>query len=186
MIKIISKSLIALLWGSLACGVIYPLMLTVFSQTFFRTQANGSLVIDAQRNVLGSFLLGQKFTSDRFFSGRPSASDYETLPSGASNLSQASTALREKINERAKQYRLAVSGTPADLLTASGSGLDPDISYESAILQIPRIASARKVPQARIAGIVRNLSRPQLPLFSKPRIVNVVMLNQALEGDSSR
>ena len=179
-------SLRMLLALTLLTGVVYPLALTGLAQLFLPGKANGS-VIEHAGGLVGSDLVGQNFTSDRYFWPRPSAVDYSPLPSGGSNLGPTSRALLNKIAER--RARLVSAGNPVevppDLLLASGSGLDPHISPEAAFYQIDRVQRARGVPESwrpELAALVRSRTEgPQWGLFGEPR-VNVLRLNLALDS----
>jgi K+-transporting ATPase ATPase C chain len=166
-------------------GVAYPLFVTCVAQLAFRRQANGSL-IERDGRMVGSALLAQKFESGRYFWPRRSAADYATVPSGASNKGPTSAQLRNAVAERAAgiraAHRLAADAPiPADLLYASGSGLDPHTTPEAARLQVERLAAARGVPAGEIVALVdRFVEPPQLGFLGKPR-VNVLLLNLALD-----
>jgi len=174
---------------TLLTGVAYPLAVTAAAQAIFPAQANGSLVrVGGQ--VVGSALIGQANADPRYFWPRPSAIDYNPLPSGGSNQGPTSAALQQAVAARAAQLRAAhhlpaSTPLPADLLFASGSGLDPDISPEAARLQIDRVAQARQFTPAQrdaLAALVeRSVEPPQLGLLGQPR-VNVLLLNLALDG----
>lgn len=170
-------------------GVVYPLIVTEIAQLIFRDQANGSLVMANGRPV-GSALLSQKTESPRYFWPRPSADDYGTVASGASNLGPTSDALKKAITDRATKLRAANglplnAEVPDDMLTASGSGLDPEISPEAAYLQVSRVAQARQFSSAQIDELKNmlktHIERPQLGFLGEPR-VNVLLLNLAVDG----
>ncbi len=165
---------------TLLTGLAYPLAVWALGRAFFRAAAEGSL-LHRDGQLVGSALLAQKTTDPRYFWPRPSAADYATVASGASNQSWTSATLRASIAER----RAALGGSaniPADLLTASGSGLDPDLSLAAAQLQIARIAAARRLtPPQRIALaelVARSAEGGQL----SPVRVNVLRLNLALDA----
>ncbi|WP_026326175.1 potassium-transporting ATPase subunit KdpC [Sphingomonas sp. Mn802worker] len=164
-------------------GLAYPLAMTGIGQLVFPAQANGSLVRGAQGQVIGSTVVGQAFTTDRYFNTRPSAAGkgYDGLASSGSNLGPASQALVDRVKaDVAKQRGAGVAGAlPADLVTASGSGLDPDLSPAAAQAQAPRIAKTRGLPLARVRTLVAQLT--VRPLLGDPR-VNVLALNQALDA----
>lgn len=166
-------------------GLIYPLALTGLGQALFPDQANGSLVRQDGR-VIGSELIGQKFTGEAYFHGRPSAAGadgYDASASAGSNLGPASKALAERVQSDMKG--LSASGqkraVPVDLVTTSGSGLDPDISPEAAFYQVDRVAKTRNLSNDQVRDLVK--SEQKAPLFGflgEPR-VNVLSLNRALD-----
>jgi K+-transporting ATPase ATPase C chain len=162
---------------TLLTGIIYPLAMTGVAQLLFPRQANGSRLVENGK-LLGSDLLAQKFDSPRYFWPRPSAADYATVASGASNKGPTSADLKKMIDERRAKFG---ADAPVDLLTASGSGLDPHISPEAARLQIPRVAAARDTSIDKISALVdQTIERPQLGFLGEPR-VNVLELNLALD-----
>ena len=177
-----------LLGLTLLTGVAYPLAVTGLARLCFPRQSSGSLAIRHDKGV-GSELLAQSFTNMTVFWPRPSATDFATVPSGASNKGPTSADLKKAIEERAAMLRKAhglASDTPVppDLLTASGSGLDPHISPEAARFQMDRVARARGFDAARreqLAQLVeRHIEGPQLGFLGEPR-VNVLKLNLALD-----
>jgi K+-transporting ATPase ATPase C chain len=169
-------------------GICYPLAMTGLAQLAFPEKANGSLIV-RDGIVIGSDLLGQKFDSVRYFSSRPSASDYSTMPSGASNLGPTSNVLRKQVEDRRSQF-MQINGmadslaVPYDMLFASGSGLDPHISQASALLQVNRIAVARHFDEAHTTKLKKMIldrtEPPQFLLFGESRI-NVLRLNIELD-----
>lgn len=182
------------------CGVVYPLVTTVFAQALFPFRANGSLLRKADGSVIGSALIGQNWTGPRWFHGRPSATagadpidpnksiaaPYNASNSAGSNLGPTSEQLRQRLLtdrkalERA-QPRLSGQKLPGDMLTASGSGLDPDISVANAELQVSRVAAARGIPEAKVRAMVeKHVIGRDLGIFGESRI-NVLELNLALE-----
>ncbi len=167
-------------------GIVYPLVVTGLSQWWFPRQANGSLM-HVQGRAVGSALLGQTFTGSDYFHGRPSAAGqgYDGLASGGSNLGPSNPALAARLLTTAAQFRRdnpAFHGPiPADLLTASGSGLDPDISPAAAAAQSPRVAAARGLPLVQVLALVQRKIEPRTwHLLGEPR-VNVLALNLALD-----
>ena len=166
-------------------GLIYPLAMTGIGQIAFSNSANGSVIV-SNNAVIGSRLIGEAWTSDKYFWGRPSAAGkgYDAASSSGSNLGPTSKALIDRINGDIQKLR-QVDGKallPADSVTASGSGLDPHISPLNANLQIARVAKARGVAEDKIKAIVlANTQNPTLGLFGEPR-VNVLLLNLALDG----
>lgn len=186
----------------LLCGLLYPLALTGLGQAILPFQANGSLERDAAGTVIGSRLIGQEWTGPEWFHGRPSAttatdpndpsktapSPYNAASSGGSNLGPTSRPLadrlkRERERLEAVQPELKGRALPADMLTTSGSGLDPDISLANASLQVGRIARARGISTAEIERLLHeNVIPRSLGLFGEPR-VNVLALNLALQAN---
>jgi K+-transporting ATPase ATPase C chain len=162
---------------TLLTGIIYPLTMTGVAQLLFPKQANGSRIVENGK-LIGSDLLVQKFESPRYFWPRPSSSDFATVASGASNKGPTSADLKKAIDERREKFG---ADAPVDLLTASGSGLDPQISPEAARLQISRIAAARNMSVQKISELVDQTTEgPQFGFLGEPR-VNVLKLNLALD-----
>jgi potassium-transporting ATPase KdpC subunit len=175
--KTIFQSLRIYIVLTLLTGIIYPLAMTGIAQLCFPKQANGSRILE-DGQLIGSDLLAQKFESSRYFLSRPSAADFATVPSGASNKGPTSADLKKAIEERRAKFGNAA---PVDLLTASGSGLDPHISPEAAHSQVPRVAASRKMSIQTISQLVdRTIEPPQLGFLGEPR-VNVLRLNRALD-----
>ncbi|GAA4021327.1 potassium-transporting ATPase subunit KdpC [Sphingomonas swuensis] len=177
----IRPALVLLLAFTLLLGLVYPIAVTGVAQVALPTQANGSLLREGDR-IIGSSLIGQTFASPRYFHGRPSAAGdgYDAAASSGSNLGPTSADLKNAIAERIAAARTeGVSGpVPADMVTASGSGLDPDISPANAMAQVARVAAARgmgvEALSAMVAGSVER------PLLGEPR-VNVLLLNRQLD-----
>lgn len=166
-------------------GIGYPLAMTGIGQTLFPAQANGSLIRDSGGKVIGSTVVGQAFTSDRYFQTRPSAAGdgYGGLASSGSNLGPTAKALtdRVKADVEKRQAEGVTGAVPVDLVTASGSGLDPDLSPAAALAQAPRIAKIRGLPEARVRALVAAETKgPMLGFLGEDR-VNVLALNQALD-----
>ena len=170
------------------CGIAYPLLVTGIAQLAFPEKANGSLILQGNK-VIGSELIGQKFDSIIYFSSRPSATDYNPLPSGSSNLGPTSSKLKQLVTDRETQFiesnQLSASeNIPSEMLLASASGLDPHISPNAALLQVGRIAKARnlnKIQKDELIQMVNNMSEsPQFGLFGEDR-VNVLLLNLELD-----
>lgn len=169
------------------CGVLYPLVVTGAAQTLFPRQANGSIIIEDGQEV-GSSLIGQPFRDPKYFWSRPSATTpvpYNAASSSGSNLGPTNPALAIVISERVTALRNADPGNdapiPVDLVTASASGLDPDISPAGAYYQVPRVARTRGISEKEIRALVtRNVEGRQFGGFGEPR-VNVLELNLALD-----
>ena len=196
MMREIRPAIVLVVILTLITGLAYPLAMTGIAGVLFPNQAQGSL-IERDGKVVGSALIGQEFTSERYFHGRPSATtapdpqdSTKTLPapynaanSGGSNLGPTNKALIERVSadvEKLKEENPSAA-VPIDLVTTSGSGLDPDISPEGALFQVPRIAKARNLPEDRVRQIVNeNIQRPLIGVIGEPR-VNVLALNLALD-----
>ncbi|MDJ0276604.1 potassium-transporting ATPase subunit KdpC [Sphingomonas sp. 2R-10] len=164
-------------------GIGYPLAMTGLGQLLFPAQANGSLVRGSDGAVIGSGVVGQAFVTDRYFQTRPSAAGkgYDGLASSGSNLGPTSRALVDRVTGDVERARAqGVTGPlPADLVTASGSGLDPDLSPASAQAQVARIARVRGIPSGRVRTLV--VEHTETSLFGDPH-VNVLALNRALDA----
>lgn len=179
-------ALLMLLLFTLLCGAAYPLAVTGLGQLLFAHQAQGSL-IERQGRIIGSELLGQNFSAAKYFHGRPSAAGtqgYDASASGGSNLGPSSARLRQSIEARLAALKAENPGqpVPAELLTASASGLDPDISPQAAQFQIPRIASARGLDAQRLQQLIDQHTQGRwLGFIGEPR-VNVLQLNLALDA----
>ncbi len=168
-------------------GLAYPLAMTGIGQALFPAQAGGSLVRDTGGTVIGSTVVGQAFVTDRYFNTRPSAAGkgYDGLASSGSNLGPTSQALIDRVKpDIAKRRGEGVAGpVPADLVTASGSGLDPDLSPAAALAQAPRIARVRGVPVEHVRALVAQ--ETETALFGDAH-VNVLTLNRALDAAPPR
>lgn len=176
-------ALVLTLLFAMLLGIGYPLAMTGIGQILFPVAANGSLVTEKGK-VIGSTVVGQAFASDRYFQTRPSAAGtgYDGLSSSGSNLGPASQALVDRVRPDVEKRRAeGMTAIPADLVTASGSGLDPDLSPEAAIAQVPRIARIRGLPDAQVRGLVEGaIEAPLLGVVGEPH-VNVLGLNRALD-----
>lgn len=184
---IIRSIIILLSLTVLLCGV-YPLAVTVIGNILFRDKAQGSLI---QKNgkTIGSELIGQSFTQAKYFQGRPSAAGekgYDAANSSGSNLGPTSKKLMDRVKLEIERIRkenpkLANTPIPADLVTASGSGLDPHISPKAAQVQVARVAAARKLDEKEIQKLVNQFTKgPEIGLFGDPT-VNVLLLNLELD-----
>jgi len=190
MTKLIIQSVRQTLLWSIIAGVIYPVVMTIFAQAAFHSQANGSLV-ERDGKIIGSALLAQQFQGTNYFWPRPSACGYGTGPSGiaassGSNLGPTSAPLHTNVMNNIAAF---ISGNnlptntvvPADMVFASASGLDPHVSPEAARLQIARVASSRSLSQDRVKALVDQFTEPpQWGFFGQAR-VNVLLLNVALD-----
>jgi K+-transporting ATPase ATPase C chain len=187
-------SLVVLVLATFILGFGYPLAVTGFSDVFLHNQANGSLVYSGGR-LVGSSLLGQSFTDakgnplPRYFQPRPSAAGagYDASSSGASNLGPSNPALIAAVAQREKAYRAfnhmaANAPVPVDAVTASGSGLDPDISLQNALDQAPRVAQVRHLPLSRVITLLHEHTTPAEWGFLSEPAVNVLQLNLAVDG----
>jgi potassium-transporting ATPase KdpC subunit len=199
--KDLTTGLIAIVAMTIVLGLLYPLAITGISQVVFPGNADGSLVkVDGK--VVGSSLIGQAFTSDRYFHGRPSATTapdpndatktvpapYNAANSGGSNLGPTNKALIERVQGDVEKLKAENPGTPVpqDLVTTTASGLDPHISPEGALFQVPRVAKARNMPEDRVRELVNeHIEGRTFGLLSEPR-VNVLALNLALDGAAAR
>lgn len=187
-LKIAVKMALATL---LLTGVLYPLALTLAAQAAFPHKANGSLVYDHTGKLRGSERIAQSFRQPEYFHPRPSAVGYDASGGGASNLGPTSRALAERVASEVKAYRRdndiwIVENIPVDAVTASASGLDPDITLENAHCQLKRVARARSLSTKTVWGLIlENATKPLLGVLGERR-VNVLKLNLALDrlGDS--
>jgi len=184
--KLVIQSLRHLVLWTVITGLAYPVFITVISQLAFAKPANGSLV-ERNGKLVGSALLAQQFQGTNYFWPRPSAATYATVPSGASNLGPTSGAQYTNVVNNLAAFRsgnnLATNAdVPADMVYASGSGLDPDISPAAADLQVARVAAARGLSADKVRGLVAQYTQqPQLGFLGETR-VNVLLLNLALDA----
>lgn len=185
---ILRPALLVLILLTLITGGGYPLITTLLGQWWFPQQANGSLIID-KGQVRGSLLIGQNFTEAKYFHGRPSAtadSPYNPLASAGSNLAASNPELDKQIQERVKILRAANPQAnpivPVELLTASGSGLDGQLSPQAIAWQTPRVAQARNLSTEQVARLVaENTTTPLVDFIGMP-VVNIMTLNMALDA----
>lgn len=196
MLKEIRPALVVLVGLTLITGLAYPLTMTGIAGALFPAQAQGSL-IEQDGKVIGSSLIGQEFKEDRYFHGRPSVTTttdpndatktvpapYNAANSSGSNLGPASKALSDRMTEDVEKLKAEnpLMPVPADLVTSTGSGLDPHISPEGVLFQVPRVAKARKLPEDAVRKLVNdNVEGRFAGLLGEPR-VNVLALNLALD-----
>ena len=199
MLREMRPAIILLLLLTLITGLAYPLAMTAIAGVIFPKHAQGSL-IEKDGKVVGSSLIGQEFKNEKYFHGRPSATSapdpadstktvsapYNAANSGGSNLGPTSKALNDRVKEDVEKLKAENSNAsvPVDLVTTSGSGLDPDISPEAAMFQVPRVAKARNMPEDRVRQLVVAGTQGRLAgLLGEPR-VNVLALNLALDAAS--
>ncbi len=201
MLREIRPAVVFVVALALITGIAYPFAITGLAQVIFPDQAQGSLV-ERDGKVVGSALIGQEFTSEGYFHGRPSATTapdpsdpaktipapYNAANSGGSNLGPTNKLLIERIQgdiEKAKRDNPSVQ-VPVDLVTSSSSGLDPDISPAAALFQVPRVSKARNLPESQVRQLVDENTRGRFAgLLGEPR-VNVLALNMALDRMSAR
>jgi K+-transporting ATPase ATPase C chain len=197
MLREIRPAIVLVIILTVITGLIYPLVMTGIAGVLFPRQAQGSLV-EVDGKVVGSSLIGQEFTSDKYFHGRPSATvapdpndssktvpaPYNAANSGGSNLGPTNKVLIDRVKadvDKLKQENPSAA-VPIDLVTTTASGLDPDITPEGALFQVPRVAKARNIPEDRLRQLVNDHVQGRLlGLFGEPR-VNVLALNMALDG----
>jgi K+-transporting ATPase ATPase C chain len=201
MLREIRPAIIVLIVLTAITGLVYPLAMTAIAGVIFPKQAQGSLV-EKDGKVVGSALIGQEFKDDKYFHGRLSATvtpdpadstktvpaPYNAANSGGSNLGPTSKALNDRVKEDVEKLKAEnpSAPVPVDLVTTSGSGLDPDISPDAALFQVPRVAKARNMPEDRVRQLVTaNTQGRLIGLLGEPR-VNVLALNLALDATASK
>ncbi|WP_407156101.1 K(+)-transporting ATPase subunit C [Bradyrhizobium sp. STM 3557] len=201
MLREIRPAIFVLLALTIITGLISPLAMTAIAGIIFPSQAEGSLV-ERDGKVVGSVLIGQEFKDDKYFHGRPSATTapdpsdstktvpapYNAANSSGSNLGPTSKALADRLKDDVEKLKAEnpSQAVPVDLVTTSGSGLDPDISPEAAAFQVPRIAKARSLPEDRVRALVaQNTQGRLLGILGEPR-VNVLALNMTLDAAPGR
>jgi potassium-transporting ATPase KdpC subunit len=187
--KNITISLLMTIVTTVLLGMIYPLAMTAVSQLLFRDKANGQL-IRRDGQIIGSRIIGQPFTGPGYFPSRPSAagSGYDAVNSGGTNLGPTNQKLIDRVKHDTTTLKAenASASVPVDLVTTSGSGLDPDITPAAAYFQVPRIARERDLPEDRVRGLVAaHITSRQMGFLGEPR-VNVLELNLALDGTSGK
>jgi potassium-transporting ATPase KdpC subunit len=184
MIRETVNALLACVVTFAVCAIAYPAVVWGLGQAAFPDQAEGSLIRNREREVIGSSLVAQPFASDKYFMPRPSAADYNASAASGSNLGTKNPDLRKKIAERAEALKATPDApAPVDLVTASGAGLDPHISPEAARYQTARVAAARNLPAERVRELIEKYTDRSAAIIGAPPRVNVLLLNIALDEE---
>jgi potassium-transporting ATPase KdpC subunit len=198
MLRQIRPAIVMIIVMTVITGLAYPLGMTGLAQLLFYDQANGSLLKKEDGTVIGSSLIGQNFTEDKYFHGRPSATTdtdpndatktvpapYNAANSGGSNLGPTSQALIDRVKEDSEKLKAENPSAPipVDLVTTSASGLDPDITPAAALFQVPRVAKARNLPEAKVQTLVAEVTQDRFLGILGEKRVNVLKLNLALDS----
>jgi len=185
--KLVKTSVVFFFLATITLGVIYPFFTYLIGSVFFHHKAQGSLVYDSKKRIIGSELIGQKFSSEKYFHPRPSRSDnpYDPMSPSNANYGPTNKKLYGLIEQDIKNYKQENSTgeqpLPIDAITASASGLDPDISLRNALLQVPRVAKSREISNEDVIKIIKELRKKRFLNILGQERVNVLKLNLALD-----